>query len=85
MDNDLKNRTLSELEKLVTDFQEKKYLAKYIFSFIHAKDALAIDDITPLPKPFRRKLIDAGFYISGFSTVEKLHPTKEEHSASPAR
>lgn len=72
MDNDLKNRTLPELEKLVTDFQEKKYLAKYIFSFIHAKHALTIDGITPLSKPFRQKLIDAGYYISLLSTVEKF-------------
>ena len=72
MDNDLKNRTLTELEKLVADFQGKKYLAKYIFSFIHAKDALAIDDITPLAKPFRQKLIDAGFHISRLNTVEKF-------------
>ena len=72
MDNDLKNRTLAELEKLVTDFEGKKYLAKYIFSFIHAKDALALDDITPVAKLFRQKLTDAGFYISGFNTVEKF-------------
>ena len=44
MDNDLKNKTLPELEKLITDFDGKKYLAKYIFSFIHAKDALSLDD-----------------------------------------
>lgn len=72
MDNDLKNRTLSELEKLVTDFQGKKYLAKYIFSFIHSKDAVCLDDITPLPKPFREKLAEAGFYISRLNMVEKF-------------
>ncbi len=72
MDNDLKNRTVPELEKLVTDFQEKKYLAKYIFSFIHSKDAVCIDDISPLPKGFRQKLVEAGFYISDLNTVEKF-------------
>ena len=38
MDNDLKNRTLPELEKLVTDFQGKKYLAKYIASESESDD-----------------------------------------------
>ena len=72
METDLKNKTLKELEELVVEMGGKKYLAKYIFSFIHAQDAAEIDDITPLSKDFRRKLTDGGFYISRLSVVEKF-------------
>ena len=58
MDMDLKNKTLNELEELVVEFGGKKYLAKYIFSFIHTKDAAGIEDITPLSKDLRQKLIE---------------------------
>jgi len=64
MDMDLKNKTLNELEELVAEFGGKKYLAKYIFSFIHAKDAAEIEDVTPLSKDLRQKLIEAGYYLS---------------------
>lgn len=72
MDMDLKNKTLNELEELVVEFGGKKYLAKYIFSFIHAKDAAGIEDITPLSKDLRQKLVGAGYYISAMRLVEKF-------------
>ncbi|MHC5059565.1 MAG: dual-specificity RNA methyltransferase RlmN [Planctomycetota bacterium] len=72
MDKDLKNKTLKELEELVSDFGGKKYLAKYIFSFIHAHNAARIEDITPLSKNFRQKLIDAGYCISTMRLMEKF-------------
>ncbi|HEG44084.1 MAG TPA: 23S rRNA (adenine(2503)-C(2))-methyltransferase RlmN [Phycisphaerales bacterium] len=72
MDMDLKNKTLNELEELVAEFGGKKYLAKYIFSFIHAKDAAEIEDVTPLSKDLRQKLIEAGYYISAMRLVEKF-------------
>jgi hypothetical protein len=37
MDKDLKEKTLDELEQIVVGLGQKKYLAGYIFSFIHAK------------------------------------------------
>ena len=43
---------------MVVDLGGKKYLAKYIFSFIHTKDAASIDDITTLSKPFRQTLAE---------------------------
>ena len=70
-DKDLKNKTLEELEEMVLALDGKKYLAKYIFSFIHAKSALDIADITTLSKDFRQKLTSAGFYISHLKIVEK--------------
>jgi len=72
MQKDLKNYTYPELAQLITELGEKKYLAKYIFSFIHAKDAVDINDITPLAKPFRQKLTEAGYYISRLNIVEKF-------------
>ncbi|MCK4960284.1 MAG: 23S rRNA (adenine(2503)-C(2))-methyltransferase RlmN, partial [Planctomycetes bacterium] len=68
---DLKNKTFEEIEELVLDLGGKKYLGKYIFSFIHAKSADRIDDITTLSKDFRSKLSEEGYYISALKTVEK--------------
>ena len=73
MDKDLKNKTLSELEQLVIDLGQKKYQAKYIFSFIHALGAPDISQITPLAKDFRKQLTDNGFYISKLNTVETFN------------
>ena len=72
MDKDLKNKTAFELKKIVVELGQKNFCADYIFSFIHAKAVDNIDKITPLAKPFRKKLIDAGFYISTLKTVKKL-------------
>ena len=72
MIKDLKNYTFDELEALVIDLGAKKYQAKYIFSSIHAKDVVSIDEFTTLKKDFRARLADDGFYISSIETVEKL-------------
>ena len=69
MDKDLKNKTLSELEDIVENFGQKRYLAKYIFAFIHCKDADQISNITPLSKGFRAHLAEQGYYISHLNTV----------------
>ena len=72
MDKDLKNKTIEELEELVVDLGGKKYLAKYIFSFIHAKNAENIDEITTLSKDIRSKLTQNGHHISQLKLVEKF-------------
>ncbi len=72
MNTDLKDKTPEELAQIVEDFGQKPYLAKYIFSFIHAKDAMAIGDITPLSKALREKLNEQGYGISRLQTVESL-------------
>jgi len=72
MSIDLKAKTFEQTEQIVSDLGAKIYLAKYIFSFIHAQNAHSIDDITPLSKDFRQQLKDAGFYISRLKTVEKF-------------
>jgi len=72
MDKDLKNRTHKELEGLALEFGAKEYLADYMFSFIHGRDARSIEDITPLPKSFRARLTAGGYFISRLKAVEKL-------------
>ena len=58
MDKNLKNKTFAELEELVILLGGKKYHAKYIFSFIHAKNISRIDDLTTLSKQLRADLAD---------------------------
>jgi 23S rRNA (adenine2503-C2)-methyltransferase len=70
VDKDLKNKTLNELEDIVENFGQKKYLAKYIFTFIHCGDTADISDISPLSKVFRAELLGQGYYISGLNTVQ---------------
>jgi 23S rRNA (adenine2503-C2)-methyltransferase len=70
MDKDLKNKTLAELEELIVSLGGKKYHAKYVFSFIHEKNALAIDDLTTLSIQLRTDLADNGYYISRLKTIE---------------
>ncbi len=72
MSKDFKDKTLSELEQIIVDMGQKKYLAEYIFHFIHAKDAAEIPQITPLSKAFREKLIKQGYYISRLEMLNKL-------------
>jgi 23S rRNA (adenine2503-C2)-methyltransferase len=72
MDKDLKNKTLAELQDIVTTLGQKKYLAKYIFTFIHTKNAADISEITPLSKSFRADLAEKGYNISHMDTVQRL-------------
>jgi 23S rRNA (adenine2503-C2)-methyltransferase len=72
MNKDLKDKTPAELERIVTDLGGKKFLAAYIFSFIHTKNAPAISDITPLSKAFREKLSEQGYFLSQLKTVKVL-------------
>jgi 23S rRNA (adenine2503-C2)-methyltransferase len=72
MSKDLKEKTLGELERIVTGMGQKKYLAEYIFHFIHAKDAADISQITPLSKTFREQLVEKGYFISRLKMLGKL-------------
>ncbi|MHC4949914.1 MAG: dual-specificity RNA methyltransferase RlmN, partial [Planctomycetota bacterium] len=47
------------------------FCAKYLFTFIHQKDAAALDDITPLSKPFRNQLTEEGYFISQINLSEQ--------------
>lgn len=72
MTKDLKDKTLDELEKIVTSLGGQKYLAKYIFSFIHSLMISDINQITPLSKTFRSKLITNGYFLSQLKIIDKL-------------
>ncbi len=72
MSKDLKDKTLGELEQIVVDLDGKKYLAAYIFQFIHVESAVEISQITPLSKTFREQLTARGYHISHLTVVDKL-------------
>lgn len=68
---DLKNYLPYELEHVTADLGGQKYLAKYIFSFIHEHNVNDIEKITPLNKTFREKLKTNGYYISHLKIIDK--------------
>jgi len=72
MNEDLKDKTLDELEQTVVDLGQKKYLAGYIFDFIHVQGASEVSQITPLSKAFRAQLIEQGYRISRLEVMNKL-------------
>lgn len=72
MAEDLKDKTLGELEQVTAELGGQKYLAKYIFSFIHAQGISDIDRITPLSKAFREKLIKGNYFISETKIANRL-------------
>jgi len=72
MSKDLKDKTLGGLEEMVTGLGGKKYLAGYIFRFIHVESATDISQITPLSKTFRTQLAEQGYYISRLNLSKKL-------------
>jgi 23S rRNA (adenine2503-C2)-methyltransferase len=72
MSKDLKDKTPDELEQIAESLGGKKYLAGYIFNFIHTKDAEEISEITPLSKAFREQLAGQGYFISRLSILNKL-------------
>jgi 23S rRNA (adenine2503-C2)-methyltransferase len=76
VDKDLKNKTPGELDIIVENSGQKKYLAKYIFAFIHCKGAAEISDISPLSKAFRAELAKQGYYISHLKTKQMLADTE---------
>lgn len=72
MDKDLKSKTFAELERLVVELGEKKYLAGYMFDFVHTRGVRDVSEITPLSKSFRGKLAEQGYYISSLVIVDEL-------------
>jgi len=72
MEKDLKNNTLSQLEKIVREMDQKTFRAKDIFTFTQTGRATAIDQLSTLPKPFRQTLIQQGFHISNLKTIQCL-------------
>lgn len=72
MSKDLKSLTFEEIVSLIEALGSKKYLADYIFAFIHSKCVSQIEQITTLSKHIRQQLVDEGFFISSAKPVERL-------------
>jgi len=72
VEKDLKSKTVSQLERLVTGLGQARYLAGYIFSAIQLHSAADISAITTLSKSFRAKLVEEGYHISKLEVVDKL-------------
>ncbi len=72
MNQDLKDKTFEELERLLVGLGQKKYLAAYLFKFIHAQGERDLAAITTLSKAFRAQLIEQGHVISQLKVVDCL-------------
>jgi 23S rRNA (adenine2503-C2)-methyltransferase len=72
MSKDLKDKTLHELERIVVELGQKKYLAGYIFTFIHVQNGQDIAALSTLSKPFRAQLVEQGYSISQLKVVQSL-------------
>jgi len=72
MNHDLKDMTLEELERIVVGLGQKKYLAGYLFKFIHAQDGRDLSALTTLSKAFRAQLAEQGYFISQIKVANCL-------------
>ena len=73
MEKDLKTYTPDELSRIMETYGQKRFLADYLFSFIHQKHVSSLAEISPLPKAFRTELIAAGYGISGITMLQQHH------------
>jgi len=72
MNKDLKGKTLEELEKVVVGLGQKKYLAGYLFKFIHVQNGREIAALSTLSKAFRTQLMEQGYLLSRLKIVDVL-------------
>ncbi|HNS23098.1 MAG TPA: 23S rRNA (adenine(2503)-C(2))-methyltransferase RlmN [Sedimentisphaerales bacterium] len=72
MNQDLKDKTFEELERVVVGLGQKKYLAGYLFKFIHQQDGRDPAAVTTLSKAFRARLTEQGYAISQLKVVDRL-------------
>jgi 23S rRNA (adenine2503-C2)-methyltransferase len=72
MNKDLKDKTLEELERIVVGLGQKKYLAAYLFKFIHTLNGRDLSTLSTLSKAFRAQLAEQGYGISQLQVVDCL-------------
>jgi 23S rRNA (adenine2503-C2)-methyltransferase len=72
MNKDLKDKVLEELEKVVVGLGQKRYLAGYLFKFVHLQNGREIAAISTLSKAFRTRLAEQGYFISQLRIVDAL-------------
>jgi 23S rRNA (adenine2503-C2)-methyltransferase len=70
MSKDLKDKTLAELEELVVGLGQKKYLAGYLFKFIHVQNGRDISALSTLSRAFRAQLVEQGYFISQLKILQ---------------
>ncbi|MBP5330619.1 MAG: radical SAM protein, partial [Lachnospiraceae bacterium] len=68
---DIKSLSKTELEEVVTSWQEPKYRAKQIFEWLHKHLAESVSAMTNLPLKLREK-IETGFYFPKLEIADKL-------------
>ncbi len=72
MSKDLKEQTPAELADIITELGGKKYLADYLFKFIHTQNGRDINALSTLSKPLRAQIVEQGWFISQLKVVESL-------------
>ncbi len=70
MGKDLKDQAPAELERLVVGLGQKKYLAGYLFKFIHVQNCDDLGAVSTLSKALRTELIERGYFISRVGVVD---------------
>lgn len=70
MDKNLKNKTFEQIQRILSDYDQRDYLAEYVFSFIQEKGVTDIGQIMNLSKDFRSRLIEDGYFISTLKKVD---------------
>jgi 23S rRNA (adenine2503-C2)-methyltransferase len=71
MDKNLKDLSLAQMTELAVSCGQKRFVAEYIFRFIHQKDGRSIEDITTLSKAFRQQLAAGEYFISHLAASEQ--------------
>ncbi|MDY6382026.1 MAG: 23S rRNA (adenine(2503)-C(2))-methyltransferase RlmN, partial [Bacteroidales bacterium] len=71
----LYGKTLNELQILVENFNQKKFVAKQIAEWLYKKDITKIEDMTNLSKSFREEL--AKEYSVGLQPYIKVLTSKD--------
>ncbi len=61
---DIKSYTLEELEEFILSLNEKKFVAKQIYTWIHQKNIENFDDMSNISKALREKLKETCFLIN---------------------
>ncbi len=63
---------LSQLENLAVDNGESNFRGRQLYKWLYERGICDIDDITVLPKSWRRLLIERGFSVGCLSTINRL-------------
>ena len=74
-EEDLRGRTLSEVEEVVRSLSERPYRARQIYRWLHHRYAASYEEMTNLPKALRARLAEV-HPLSGL-TLLAAHPSRD--------